>query len=80
MLLCSQVQLVELLLVYQAWSVCQQALSSLSFRKRDHVAYVVCSRQQHDKPVKPERQTAMRRCAVFQCLQEETKLVFGLFL
>src|SRR5437773_886079 len=76
----ANVQFAQLLLGDCGWRVDEQVLAALRFRKRDHVANRFGAAHQRHHPVEAERDAAVRRRAVLECVQQKAELpplVFG---
>ena len=78
--LCPQVKLVQLFLVNLAGGIGQKALAAVRLGKCNYVPYIISAGQNHNQPVQPEGQAAVWWSSIFQGLQEESKLFFGLSL
>ena len=74
MFLYSQIKLFKLFRVNFARRVGKQALASLRLRKCDDVPDIVRAREHHNEPVNAQRDSTVRRRAVFQRLQEKAEL------
>src|SRR4029078_3188613 len=70
----AQSKLAPLLVVDRARRLGQQALTALSFRKRDHIADRLGARHQRHDAVEPERDSAVRRRTEPQVVQQEAEL------
>src|SRR5689334_12906610 len=69
----TDVKFTQLALVHRAWRVREQALGPLRLGKRDHVANRFRARHQSHDAVEPEGDTAVRRRAVLQRVQQEAE-------
>src|SRR5688572_30270583 len=68
-------QFLELLLGNDRWRTAHGVHTPRCLRKGNHVADRRLTRKDHDNSIKSQRNAAMRRRTVFQCLQEEAELV-----
>src|SRR5690242_12277427 len=75
-----QRQLVELLLVHRRRRACQWVCLARSLRKRDYLSDAVAVSQHRDYAVDAEGNSAVRRGAVLEGVEEEAEALLGLVL
>jgi len=63
-----QIDILQLLGIHTRRRLTQQALPLLRLRKRDYIPDIIRARQQHDQPVQPPGNPAVRRRPVLQRL------------
>src|SRR5580698_3796834 len=73
-------QLLQLGLAYRSRRVHHQIHCPSRLGKWNHFAQTVGSGQNHHNTVEAQRNPAMRRCAILQCLQKESKTRARFFL
>ena len=78
MFLNPQIEFLQLRGIDLAGSVSQQALSPLSFWKRNHITYIVRICQQHHEPIESERDTAVGRRSILKGFEEKSEPLLGL--
>src|SRR5271154_3583612 len=71
----ADVQFSELSLADVSRRIHHKIRSRLSFRESNYVANTVRRRHEHRQAIEPEGNTAVRRCAKLQRIQQETELL-----
>ena len=61
------------------WGIGERAPGGLCFREGHDVADGFGAGHQHDEAVKAEGDAAVRRAAVFECIQQEAEFFLGFF-
>jgi len=72
-------QFSQLFRIHRRGRLSHQFLTAVVFRKRHHVADGFFAADQHDEPIKPERDSAVRRRTQPEGAEEMTKLGLLLF-
>ncbi|RMO71602.1 hypothetical protein ALQ35_05713 [Pseudomonas fluorescens] len=72
----TDMQLAQRLGIHHARSLGHHVRSTLGFREGNHFTDRLGAGHQHHQTVQTERQATVRRCAVFQGVEQETKLLF----
>ena len=75
----ADVQFAQLCFRGFGWRVGERAPCGLGFREGHDVADGFGARHQHDEAVKAKGDAAMRRAAVFECVQQEAEFFLGFF-
>src|SRR5690606_12978308 len=75
----TNIQFAQLLGVHRTGGVRHQTGSRLRLRKRDDIANRFGAGHQHHQPIETESQATVWRRTIFQGIEQEAKLLFGLF-
>ena len=67
-------QFAQLLLIHRRRRLCQQALRALRLGEGDHIADGFGAGHHGDNAIQTERQAAVRRRAILQCVEQEAEL------